>query len=85
MPHTGPTHGWTGNVPLHPLQRAFVEMGAIQCGYCTPGLVMSIHALLRETPAPCEAEIRDGLQGNVCRCTGYVQILNAVRDARGPA
>ncbi len=66
---------------LHPVQRAFVEAGAIQCGYCTPGMVMSTVALLRKYPEPDEERIREGLTGNLCRCTGYQKIFEAVRAA----
>jgi aerobic carbon-monoxide dehydrogenase small subunit len=66
---------------LHPLQKAFVEHGAIQCGFCTPGLVLSAKALLDENPNPTEEEIRIGIAGNLCRCTGYVQIIEAVKAA----
>ena len=66
---------------LHPVQRAFVEQGAVQCGFCTPGFVVATYALLRENPEPTEAEIREALAGNICRCTGYGKILEAVRRA----
>lgn len=66
---------------LDPLQTAFMEKGAVQCGYCTPGMLMSAKALLAENPNPTEGEIRHALAGNLCRCTGYVQILEAVRQA----
>ena len=66
---------------LHPLQTAFMERGAVQCGYCTPGMIMSSKALLDENPNPTEDEIRHALAGNMCRCTGYVQIVDAVRAA----
>jgi carbon-monoxide dehydrogenase small subunit len=63
---------------LHPLQRAFVEHGAIQCGFCTSGMIMASKALLDENPHPSEQHIKDALAGNLCRCTGYVKILEAV-------
>ncbi|MBL8323871.1 MAG: (2Fe-2S)-binding protein [Rubrivivax sp.] len=63
---------------LHPLQRNFMRCGAAQCGFCTPGILMMAKALLAETPAPTEAEIRFGLAGNICRCTGYTKIVEAV-------
>jgi aerobic carbon-monoxide dehydrogenase small subunit len=66
---------------LHPLQTAFVEAGAVQCGYCTPGAILASKALLQNNPTPSEAEIREGLSGNLCRCTGYVKIIDAVRQA----
>ena len=68
---------------LHPIQQAFIDKGAIQCGYCTPGMVMSAKALLDENPNPSEHEIKLGISGNLCRCTGYVKIVDAVRDAAG--
>jgi len=66
---------------LHPLQRAFVERGAIQCGYCTPGLIMSAYALLQQNPQPTEAEVRHFIAGNLCRCTGYTKVVEAVLAA----
>jgi carbon-monoxide dehydrogenase small subunit len=66
---------------LHPLQTAFMEQGAVQCGYCTPGMILSAKALLDENPNPTEDEIRHALAGNFCRCTGYVQIVDAVKAA----
>ncbi len=63
------------------LQQAFVNSGAIQCGFCTPGMILSAKALLDSHPNPTEAQIRDALQGNLCRCTGYVQIIEAVKKA----
>jgi aerobic carbon-monoxide dehydrogenase small subunit len=68
---------------LHPVQRAFVDAGAVQCGFCTPGFVVAAHDLLRRNPDPDEAEIREALAGNLCRCTGYEKILDAVRLAAG--
>jgi aerobic carbon-monoxide dehydrogenase small subunit len=69
-----------GGVP-HPVQEAFAEAGAVQCGFCTPGLVVQAASLLREIPQPSDAEIREALAGNLCRCTGYEKILDAVRLA----
>ena len=66
---------------LDPVQRAFVESGAVQCGFCTPGLIVAAHDLLRRVPSPGDAEIREALAGNLCRCTGYEKILDAVRLA----
>jgi aerobic-type carbon monoxide dehydrogenase small subunit (CoxS/CutS family) len=66
---------------LHPLQRAFAELGAAQCGYCTPGILLTAEALLAERPAPTRDEIRHALSGNLCRCTGYTKILDAVELA----
>lgn len=68
---------------LHPLQQAFVEHGAVQCGYCTPGVIMMAKALLDENPHPSEQEVRSALQGNLCRCTGYNKIVGAVQAAAG--
>ena len=68
---------------LHPLQRAFVDAGAVQCGFCTPGFVISTVALLRSNPEPSDAEIKEALAGNICRCTGYGKILGAVHRAAG--
>ena len=66
---------------LDPVQEAFIEEGAIQCGFCTPGFIMTTKALLKENPDPTEDEIREYLKGNYCRCTGYVNIINAVQSA----
>lgn len=66
---------------LHPIQEAFVEHGAIQCGFCTPGMVMATKALLDENPHPTDEEIKQALSGHLCRCTGYFQIIEAVRAA----
>ncbi len=68
---------------LHPVQRAFHEQHALQCGYCTPGMVMATVGLLAEQPSPSEAEIRLALEGNICRCTGYHNIVKAVQAAAG--
>ncbi len=74
---------------LHPLQHSFMQHGAAQCGFCTPGILMMAKALLDENPAPSEQEIRFGLAGNICRCTGYTKIIDAVsaaaRQLRGEA
>lgn len=66
---------------LHPLQQAFVDHGAIQCGYCTPGFIMSAKALLDSKPAPTTGEIKDAISNCICRCTGYVQIVEAIEAA----
>ena len=66
---------------LHPVQRAFVEAGGLQCGICTPGMIMSAAALLDRNPEPSEAEIRYAIAGNLCRCTGYDKIVRAVEQA----
>ena len=66
---------------LHPIQAAFVRHGGIQCGFCTPGMILSAKALLDENPHPSDAEIREGISGNLCRCTGYVQIVDSIRQA----
>jgi carbon-monoxide dehydrogenase small subunit len=66
---------------LHPVQQAFVDAGAVQCGFCTPGLVVAAHDLLARHPRPSDPEIREALAGNLCRCTGYEKILDAVRLA----
>lgn len=64
---------------LHPIQQAFVEHGALQCGFCTPGMIMISKAFLEENPDPTEKEIREALVGNICRCTGYVKVIEAIR------
>ena len=66
---------------LHPVQRAFVDAGAVQCWFCTPGFIVATYALLRDNPEPSEAEIREALSGNLCRCTGYGKIIEAVQRA----
>jgi aerobic-type carbon monoxide dehydrogenase small subunit (CoxS/CutS family) len=68
---------------LHPLQQAFAELGAAQCGYCTPGMLLSAKSLLEATPQPSRNEIREALAGNLCRCTGYTKILEAIELAAG--
>ena len=70
---------------LHEVQRAFVDTGAVQCGFCTPGFVVASHDLLQRNPRPSEPEIREALAGNLCRCTGYEKILDAVRLAASRA
>ncbi|MFC2068983.1 (2Fe-2S)-binding protein [Chloroflexota bacterium] len=69
-----------GNL-LHPIQRAFVDYGAIQCGYCTPGMILTVKAFLDENPNPTRTMVKEGLAGNLCRCTGYVKIIDAVLAA----
>ena len=66
---------------LHPLQQAFIDAGAVQCGYCTPGMIMTVYGLLEEKENPDEEEIRMAISGNLCRCTGYQKIVNAVKLA----
>ena len=73
----------TGDDDLDPVQRAFLETGAVQCGFCTPGLIVAVHDLLARVPAPADPDIREALAGNLCRCTGYEKILDAVRLAAG--
>ena len=70
---------------LHPLQESFWNKHGLQCGFCTPGMILASHELLRCNPNPSDAEIRHGLEGNLCRCTGYQNIVRAVRDAAGVA
>jgi carbon-monoxide dehydrogenase small subunit len=70
-----------GEEDLHPIQEAFLAAGAVQCGFCTPGLVVATHDLLARNPTPSEPEIREALAGNLCRCTGYEKILDAVNAA----
>lgn len=73
--------GLNDGTKLHPIQKAFIECGAVQCGYCTPGMIMSAKALLDRNPDPTDEEIRTALSNNLCRCTGYVKIVDAVRTA----
>jgi carbon-monoxide dehydrogenase small subunit len=73
--------GLAENGELHPIQQAFVKNGAVQCGFCTPGMILSAKALLDENPRPTEAEIRTAISGNLCRCTGYQKIVEAIDEA----
>ncbi len=73
--------GLAAGADLHPVQQAFLDAGAVQCGFCTPGLVVAVHDLLRRSADPSEPEIREALAGNLCRCTGYQMIIDAVRRA----
>jgi carbon-monoxide dehydrogenase small subunit len=75
--------GLARNGTLHPLQEAFLAAGAVQCGYCIPGVILAARAYLGENPSPDEAEVREALAGNLCRCTGYQKIVDAVLDAAG--
>ena len=75
--------GLASGESLDPVQEAFVEAGAVQCGFCTPGLVVTTHDLLARNPSPTDPEIREALAGNLCRCTGYEKVLEAVRTAAG--
>ncbi len=77
--------GLAENGTLHPLQQAFHELHALQCGYCTPGMVLAAAGILADNPDPSEEEIRHGLEGNLCRCTGYQNIVKAVRAAAAVA
>ncbi len=77
--------GLAGEDGLHPMQQAFHECHALQCGFCTPGMIMQSVALLQDNPDPTDTEIREGLEGNLCRCTGYQNIVRAVRQAAGSA
>jgi len=75
--------GLAENGEWHPVQKAFHERHALQCGYCTPGMIMAAVDLLRDNPSPSEDEVREGLEGNLCRCTGYQNIVDAVLEASG--
>ena len=75
--------GMADGATLHALQQAFWDQHGLQCGFCTPGMIMQADWLLRENPEPSEAEIRDGISGNLCRCTGYVNIVKAIQQASG--
>ena len=73
--------GMAVGTELHPLQQTFAELGAAQCGYCTPGILLTAKALLENSPSPSRTEIKEALAGNICRCTGYIKILEAVELA----
>ena len=75
--------GLAANGTLHPMQQAFHDNHALQCGFCTPGMIMAARDLLKNNPNPSEDEIRQGIEGNLCRCTGYVNIVRAVQQAAG--
>ncbi|MBW8861057.1 MAG: (2Fe-2S)-binding protein [Acidobacteria bacterium] len=75
--------GLAANGDLHPLQQGFWEEHGLQCGYCTPGMIMAAVTLLNDTPSPSERQIREGISGNLCRCTGYQHIVNAIQHAVG--
>ncbi len=77
--------GISDGVDLHPLQEAFWNNHGLQCGFCTPGMIMAADELLRRNPSPTREEIRHGLEGNICRCTGYQNIVSAIEDAAGAA
>ena len=79
--HVKTIEGMANGSELHPLQQAFAELGAAQCGYCTPGILLTAEALLHERPTPTRDEVRQALAGNLCRCTGYTKILDAVELA----
>ena len=76
-----PSKGWPSDGRLHPLQECFADLGAAQCGYCTPGILVTAKALLDREPHPSRERIREALSGNLCRCTGYLQIVEAVEAA----
>ena len=76
--------GLTGEERLHPLQRAFQENHALQCGFCTPGILMTAYAFLQEEPHPTEQQVREAISGNICRCTGYAPIIQAILQASRP-
>ena len=73
--------GITPKDHLHPIQQAFIDKGAVQCGFCTPGMIVTTYSLLKSNPDPTEEEIKKAISGNLCRCTGYVQISEAIREA----
>jgi carbon-monoxide dehydrogenase small subunit len=75
--------GLAKNGQLHPVQQAFTDCHALQCGFCTPGMIMAVAGLLQDNPHPSDEEIYHGLEGNLCRCTGYINIVKAVKQAAG--
>jgi carbon-monoxide dehydrogenase small subunit len=77
--------GLANGEKLHPVQQAFTDCHALQCGYCTPGMIMAVAAMLKDNPKPTDDEIYHGLEGNLCRCTGYINIVKAVKRAAGIA
>jgi carbon-monoxide dehydrogenase small subunit len=79
--HVTSVEGLAENPLMKELRNAFMENGAVQCGFCTPGMLLSSYALLRDNPHPSEEEVRAGIEGNICRCTGYVKIIEAIQDA----
>ena len=79
--HVTTVEGLKSNGKLHPLQQAFIDEGAVQCGFCTPGMLIMAAAFLKQNPKPTEEEVREALLGNLCRCTGYARILRAVMTA----
>jgi carbon-monoxide dehydrogenase small subunit len=79
--HVTTVEGLAENPLMRGLRDAFMENGAVQCGYCTPGMLLSSYALLRDNPHPSEEEVRAGIEGNICRCTGYVKIIESILDA----
>jgi carbon-monoxide dehydrogenase small subunit len=79
--HVTTVEGLAENPLMKELRNAFMENGAVQCGFCTPGMLLSSYALLRDNPHPSEEEVRAGIEGNICRCTGYVKIIEAILDA----
>ena len=79
--HVTTLEGLAENPLMKELRNAFMENGAVQCGFCTPGMLLSSYALLKDNPHPSEEEVRAGIEGNICRCTGYVKIIEAILDA----
>jgi carbon-monoxide dehydrogenase small subunit len=79
----GTIEGMADGANLHPLQQAFWDQHGLQCGFCTPGMIMQAAWLLGQNPAPSDTEVREGISGNLCRCTGYVNIVKAIQQAAG--